>query len=909
MNWFREIGRRLWTFIHRNQFDSELQEEMRLHRQLREQEEIGRGLSPEEAHYAAKRRFGNEMLLREQSRDVWGWNWLESLIQDIRYGARMLAKHPGFTFLVAGLLALGIGSSTVIFSLFDAVFLRTLPVRRPGELVRMVVPYPMPLVPPQSNFAYPYYEVLRDHTTTLAAVFAETGMNWQMPMTDPEPAEYISVDVVTPGYFQDLGARALLGRLLLPEDEKDTPGAPPAVLSYGFWNRRFGGDPNVVNRRTLLVNGVRFLIVGVTPRDFNGIRTDTAPEIRVPLRAIPLLAKIPKEQFRKEQMWFELSGRLKPGVSRSQAEAECQVLWRSTMKDLLTVWKWPPQYAEKELARGMQLEPLARGVSILRFRFGGALKLLMFSVAVLLLIFCTNIAGLLLERAAARQQEITVRLAVGAGRFRLVRQLLVENLLLAALGTAGALLVTVVGLPLAIRAMPPIRNYPNDTLVPLALDVGIHWRLFLFLLALSLATTLFFSLSPALAVSRVNLDTLLRSARARGGWRGRKVLIALQIGLCTFLLSTAGLFVRTFHKLKLLDPGFDQNHIATFTLELRGDQAKHDAFLKTLTERVSAIPGVDAAGSSAIGVMKGTGFPATIALPGHRITEADFINSSNNYVSPGYFAAMGMRILSGRDCLLSDAPDRTQKQQTRPVKALVNETFQRKFFPNEQPIGKLFGTGETGNVAGGDYEIIGVVNDAHYTTLRHWIKPTFYACGAYFGVLNVHTRMRPDAVFEPVRKTLASLDPSLVFTEVHSMSEEVDNTISGERITAALSALFAGVAALLVGVGLYGLLAYIVTQRRPEIGLRMALGAQPAQVGQLIARQTIIMGIIGIICGLGATLAIGPLIRSLLYAVSPLDPVSIAAAVLLVVATVAAGTAIPARRATHIDPMEALRYE
>jgi predicted permease len=841
---------------------------------------------------------------------MWGWIRLETLRQDIRYGTRMAARNPGFTLLITGLLALGIGASTVIFSLFEAVFLRELPVRHPEELVRMVQKSRLPTVPPQSNFVYPYYKALLEHSKTLSVVFGETGVDWRFAMSDPAPAEQITVDAVTPEFFEALGAQPLLGRLLLPQDNAEIPGMVPAVLSYGFWSRRFARDPSVVSRRSLLVNGQRFLIVGVTRRDFNGLTLDTVPDVRVPLRAFPLMLKYPKDFLR-----FELSGRLKPGVARSQAEAECLVLWRSSMENLFRAWKVSPQIIERELATGMQLQPSSRGVSILRHRYGDALKLLMVSVGVLLLIFCTNIAGLLLERAAARQQETAVRMAVGATRFRLVRQLLAENLLLAISGAAAGLLITVAGMPLAMRALPPIRRYPSDALVPLSLDVGINWRVFLFLLALSLVITLLFSVSPAFAVSRLNLDTLLRATRASAGVRGRQVLIAFQIALCTFLLVTASLFVRTFQKLQRIDPGFDSQHIATFSVDFPINYAgKRDVFLKTLTEQVSALPGVVSAGSSAMGVMRGTGMPATVALLGQRITYADFINSSMNDVSPGYFAAMGMHIQDGRECTPNDAPDRTQKEP-RPFKAVVNETLQRRFFPNSRAVGKFFGTGDAGQVAGANkaptYEIIGVVNDAHYTTLRHWLKPTYYTCDTsfYSFVLNVRTRTRPDAIFQSVRKVLASLDSTLPFTEVHTMTEEVDSTIAGERITAALTALFGGAAALLVSVGIYGLLAYVVTQRRREIGVRMALGAEPAQIGKLIARQTFAMTLVGIIAGLVAAFAVAPAIRSLLYAVSPQDPRSLVAAVILVALTVAAGTIIPAVRATRVEPMVALRYE
>ena len=307
--------------------------------------------------------------------------------------------------------------------------------------------------------------------------------------------------------------------------------------------------------------------------------------------------------------------------------------------------KFPPQVVSRLLAQGMELEPVARGVSLLRDRYGDVLKLLMASVALLLLIVCTNVAGLLLERAAARQQEITVRLAVGATRFRLVRQMLAENLLLAALGAAAGLVVAVAGMPLAIRALPPIRAYPSPSLVPLSVDVGINWRVFLFLLVLSLVTMLLFSVSPALAVSRSNLDSLLRATRSSASVRGRQALIALQIALCTFLLAIASLFVRTFQQLQRVDPGFDRDHIATFTLNLNGYTGKTAVFLKTFTERVRAIPGVVSVGISSIGVMRGTGIAMTVAPAGQRLTPADFLNTSTNSVSPEYFDTMGMHIL------------------------------------------------------------------------------------------------------------------------------------------------------------------------------------------------------------------------------------------------------------------------
>ena len=815
----------------------------------------------------------------------------------------MLSRNPNFTLLVAGLLALGIGASTVMFSLFDAVFLRPLPVRRPAELVRMVERIPK-IGNWRSSFPYAYYEALHDHATILAATFGETGEYFHCAMTDPEPAEEITVYGVTPDFFNALGVRALHGRVLLPDDANESPGMPPAVLSYGFWQRRFGGDPGVVNRRTILINGHRFVIVGVMPRDFNGLTVDTAPDLRVPLRAFTLLGN-----FGRDRIWFELAGRLKPGLRRLQAEAECRTLWQSTMKDYYqNIEKQPPQTISRLLSRGMELAPLERGVSLLRDRYGDVLKLLMASVALLLLIVCTNVAGLLLERAAARQQEITVRLAVGATRFRLVRQVLAENLLLTALGAAAGLVVAVAGMSLAIRALPPIRAYPSPSLVPLSLDVGINWRVFLFLLVLSLVTMLLFSVSPAVAVSRSNLDSLLRATRSSARVRGRQALIVLQIALCTFLLAIASLLVRTFQHLQQVDPGFDRDHIATFTLNLNAYTGKTTVFLKTFTERVRAIPGVISVGVSSLGVMRGVGTATTVAPAGQRLTQTEFLNTSLLDVSPEYFDTMGMHILSGRGLIPSDAPE---PKQAGPERVVVNQAFVLRFFPNTQALGKLFGYGPPGDVAGEKDEIVGVVSDSKYRSLRAPVVPVFYECETDFDqfVLNVRTRTRPAAIIEPVRKTLASLDPGLPFLEVHTMAEEADISMASERITAALASLFGGIAALLAGVGIYGLLAYVVRQRRREIGIRMALGALPADIGKLIAGQTLAMTAAGIILGLGAALVAGPGIRSLLYGISPQDPKSLAVATMFVLVVAALATVFPAIRATHVDPMVQLRHE
>jgi predicted permease len=823
-------------------------------------------------------------------------------MNDLALALKRQARNPGFAMLVTGLLALGIGTSTVIFSLFDAILLRPLPVRQPEELVRMV--QHIPKLGARDYFPYPYYQALRGHAKSLASTFGGTGIAFrEFVMTDPGPAQVVDLDAVTSQYFQALGVPALYGRTLLPSDEKSESGTPPAVLSYIFWKRRFGGHSRPVTSHRVVINKRVFSIVGVMPRDFHGLTVDTAPDLWIPLRVLPSLVG---GRAGMDRMAVELAGRLKHGVTLLQAQSECRTIWQSAMRNYYQgIERLPPRAAQELFRLGVSLQPFARGTSILRAQFGGVLELLMASVGVLLLIICSNVAGLLLARAAARQQEFAVRLAVGATRLRLVRHVLAEALLLAALGAVGGFLVALAAMPLALRMLPPMRDL-NTSLVRLSVNAGINGRVFLFLMAASVLTMLLFSLAPAIAVSRSDIDRLLRAARSSGSMRGRRALIALQIALCTFLLALAGLFVRTFQRLQEVNPGIDVDHIATFTGDLTG-YSGGSAFLKTLTERVREIPGVVSAAISSMGVMRKHGMFFTVAPAGQTITRADFLNAATNGVSPGYFQTMGMRILFGRSFLPSDVPP---AKPVSPVMAVVNQTFARRFFPDANPVGKLFGTGIMG-VAKGDFEIIGVVSDAKYRSLREPIFPTVYSAQNQFDtfVLNVRTHTRSEAIIEPVRKVWQAIGPVVPFLEVDTLAQEVDQTTANERLTAILASLFGAVAALLAGVGIYGLLAYVVTERRREIGIRMALGARPVDIGKLIAVQTAAMVAVGSILGLAAALIVGPGIRSLLYGISPQDPKSLVLAVLFVALTAAVATVFPAARAMRTQPSETLRCE
>jgi predicted permease len=815
-------------------------------------------------------------------------------MSDLRYAVRMLAKSPGFTLAVAGLLALGIGANAAIFSALNALLLRPLPVRQPQQLIRLV--QTVPRIGVTSSFLNEVYEALKLHAGTLSAVFGDA--EWPVAMDDPKPAEQVRVHVVTQEFFDELGVAALFGRTLTADDAKEDAGAPPAVLSYGFWQRRFDSDVHVVGRGITL-RGHKFIVVGVMPRTFNGITADTAPDLRIPLRAFPMLRF--EGAFRAEGIALEIAARLKPGVSLAQARAECSAIWRTATEDAMQRANDTPDRIRSELSRGLQVESMERGVSILRDRFGLALQLLAGSSGLLLLLMCSNVAGLLLARTAARREEIAVRLALGATRARLARQMFAESALLAGLGAAGGWLVATLSMPLLVRALPPMRDRATTQLA-LSLDVTPDMRVLLFATGVSIATALLFGLAPALAASRVSLNSVLRGARSGGGGRFRQVLVVFQVALCTLLLAGAGLLVRSFQQLHGMDPGFDAAHVVTFTVYpgLSGySQERCDKLRLALLDRVRTLPGVASAASASRAVMRGSGMKMTVLPEGQTITQTDFLNTSVNTISPEYFDAMGMRILAGRGFLDSD-------RGAKPARILVNETFANQFFPCVDPVGRrLWNSLET------LWEIVGVASDAKYRSLREPMTPTFYNLGSDdVFVLIVRTRMRrPESIIQPVRREVAALGPALPLIEIHTLAEEVDASAASERLTAGLASLFGLLAAMLATLGIYGLLSYAVAQRRREIGIRMAVGARPADIARMIGRQSLMMVAVGVAAGLAAVWEATPAIRSLLYGVAPGDGVSLGAAAGFVLLVSAAATAIPAGRATRVEPAAALRDE
>ena len=817
-------------------------------------------------------------------------------MNDLRYAFRMLARSPGFAFAAIALLSAGIGASVVIFSALDAVWLRPLPVKRPEQLVRMV--QRRTGVGTTSGFVYDYYAALRDYSTTLSAVFGEEEEPY-IAMTDPAPADMVWVNLVTPEYFDALGVSALYGRTFRAGDPTDT-----AVLSYDFWRRRFDGDPYAVGK-TVTLHGHQFVILGVMPRGFHGITSDIEPALRVMGSALPLISEPGRDGHPLD--WtrgygISIAGRLKPGVTLEQAQAEARALWFPATK---AFFERMHISSGTELRDGMSLEPLARGVSVMRDKFGGAIELMSGLVALLLLMICANVAGLILARNAARREEIAVRLAMGAPRMRLVRQMMAESGLLALAGAIGGIAVAFPATPVLVRALPPMRDSVT-TLLPLTLDIGIDRRVLIFAIAISAMTVLLCGLAPALAASRASLDSILRGARSTLRWRGRRALIVFEVALCTVLLAGAGLLVRTFKDLRDQNPGFDRDHIAVFTLgpgvhHYTQEQAR--ALRLAFIERIKELPDVVDAGASGRPLMRGSGVKGTYAPSGRRAAPGDEFSTSLNIATPEYFDTMRIRFLAGRNFEPSD-------NSASPKRVIVNEAFARHFFAGENPIGKTFGNALDAP-AKADFEIAGVVSDAKYRSMREPAPPTFYQLMFRDDSPSVYvrTRVRPEQIIEPVRAIFAKLDPAMSLAEVHTMNEEIDASMAGERLTAMIAVIFAGLAALLAAIGIYGLLAYAVAQRRREIGIRMALGARPVDIGEMIGRQAAAMVVVGVILGLGAAFAIAPLMRALLYGVAPSDPVSMLVAALVVMIVAAGATVIPASNAVRVEPASALRED
>jgi len=832
-----------------------------------------------------------------------------TILQDLRYGARVLLKKPGFTLIAIATLALGIGANTAIFSLFDQVMLRRLPVEKPDELVVLRSPGPMrghvsSDSDSATSFSVPMYKALREKNEVFSGLLARYAIPLSVSFSGQ--TERASGEVVSGNYFDVLGVRPAMGRVFSLEDDKQAGGHPVAVLSHAYWTRRFGQNPSVLNQ-TLLVNGHQLTVVGVTRPGFGGVQTGQSPDVFIPMT---MQAQMMPGRDRLEDWndyWIAVIGRLKPGSTTAQAEAGILPLYQALLAEQVKTMRGATKdWSDRFVAKRIQLLPGGRGRMVLQRDMGTPLWALLGMVLLVLLIACTNVANLLLVRGLGRQREMAIRLALGASRWQLMRQLLVESLLLALLGGVVGLLLASWVSDLLVRAI-------NDGAGALGLSSGLDARILAFGFALTVLTGIACGLLPARRVTRGDMTSALKDQSAASSaslsqTRLRKGLVVAQVALTMLLLVGAGLMARTLWNLRNVDLGLKADQVMTFSLapELNGYKPPQTvAMTDRLREALAAVPGVRAVGIAEIPVLTNNDVGSNITVEGGAENPNAETDVQKNWLGPDSFSALGVPLLAGREFRASDTA-------TSQKVAIINETAAKKLFPTRNPIGARFGFGG-GNVKL-DTEIIGVVKDNKHSTVREQTRPFVYlpySQDEKFGEMTfyVRTAQEPGSIAPLLRNEVRRLDANLPIFDLKTMEAVIGQNLFGERMMAFLSVCFGVLAALLAAIGLYGVLAYWVVQRTHEIGIRVALGAGPGNIRGLVMGQGIRLTLVGVVIGVGGALGLTQLMKSLLYGVGAADPITfIAVAVLLgLVALLACW--LPARRATKVDPMIALRYE
>jgi predicted permease len=836
---------------------------------------------------------------------------MSGLWADFRLALRVFFKTPGFAAIVVVTLALGTGANTAIFSLLDQVLLRLLPVERPDRLVVLSAPGPFrgwsnvqsDTVLPVSD---PMYQGLRDRTPVFSGVLAHYPTPLHVSIEGK--TDNVSGDMVSGTYFEVLGLRPARGRLFTPQDDRVASGHPVVVLGYGLFQSRFGGDPGIVGR-AVSINDHPMTVVGVAPPGFDGIEVGSVSDVYVPLSMQQEVQPTWGKRLGDwRSRWLMCMARLKDGVSLTEARAAANVVYKQLIEEDLQHMEAPSERA-KTLFRQKSLEllPGGRGTSFLRDQSRTPLLVLMGMVGLVLLIACANVAGLLLARAAARHKEVAVRLALGAGRLRIVRQSLVESLTLSlAGGLVGLLMAVWVGQAL-IHALPYEQAARAFSSAP-DLRVG------LFTLTLSVLAGVGFGLLPALRASRADVAPALKSEASavvggRGHFRLRKGLVVSQVALSLLLLIGAGLFARSLMNLRALDPGFRVEHLYAFRVDpdLNGYNFTHRVeVFRRIQEEVAAEPGMTSVSGADISLLSGDRARSTIRVEGYESKEGEDMSPNFNDVAPGFFSTLGIPLVAGRGFRPTDV-------LAAPRVAVVNEAFARYFFKSESPIGRRFAlAGRTPN--GFNVEIVGVVRDGKSASLREKTKRFVYL--PYMqeeevGGLTFYVRsfLEPDVVGTRLRAAVRKVDPMLPVTDLKTMAAQVGESLFVERMTAALSAAFGLLATILAAIGLYGVMSYAVAMRTREIGLRVALGADRRAVLLLVLREVAVLTTIGVAIGLPGGYGLGRLVEAQLFGLAARDPLTFAVATTALLATAFIAGWVPAARASRVDPMTALRYE
>lgn len=922
-----EWSRRLRNLLaSKEQFDQELEEEMRLHRDLRSREFQDAGKDPDEARYAARRRFGDALRLREEIHGAWGWTWLDRLILDLRYAVRRLRQSPGFTAIAALTLALGIGANTAIYSFMDSLLLRSLPVPDPSSLV--VLKWHMQAISGKGTvgdrsvvhgmsgstyddrklgrtggiFPFPAFELFHQNNSPFSSVFAYYPTR-DLNVLIKGQAEIAHGEYVSGDYFRGLGVPPAAGRLISTDDDR-TGAALVAVVSFGFSQSHFGGPANATGQ-TIVVNNVPVEVVGVTSPEFFGVNPAAAPDFyfpvhsNVPLEAATPAGSTPARFLEQDEYWIEVMARLRPGVGMAQAQAAMAPLFH----------QWVAGTASNDLERAnlpaLVIQEGAGGLDVLRRRYSEPLYMLLALVGLILAIACANVANLLLARATGRRREMALRLSLGASRLRLVRQLLTESVLLASLGGAIGILFAIWGIRfLTLLLANGQRNF--------TLHADLNWHVLGVAAALSLVTGVLFGLAPALQSTRVDVAPALKEIRA-GEVRSRvplslsHVLVVSQIGLSLLMLVAAGLFLRTLSNLQSVELGINRENLLLFNLNAR--QAGHRdpeiaSFYDTLQKRFSAIPGVRSVSLSHMGLVAEGESSLPVIVPGRPDDNGatKFMN-----VGPGFFTTMQIPITLGREIDEHDQPN-------SPAVVVVNELFARTNFGNQNPIGHRITFGGA-RFKPREMEIVGVTRNAHYGDLKDDVPPVIYVpynqspYPSSEMVYELRTAGNPLVLVKTIRDIVHQTDARIPVTDVRTQAAAIDQTINQEIVFARLCTAFAILALVIASVGLYGSMSYNVARRTGEIGIRMALGAQRGNVVWMVLREVFLLAAAGLAIGLPTALGTSALIQSFLFGMKPNDPEALTLAVLILLAAAVLAGYLPAWRASRIDPIIALRHE
>jgi predicted permease len=849
------------------------------------------------------------------------------MLRDLRHGFRTLLQAKGWTTVVVLSLALGIGANAALFSTVNGMLLTTIPVRDPDSLVRLRFAGRNDMstsssdygsidrarygnVNVRTTFSYPMYQQFLVDNKTMSDVLACAPYGRLNVVVDGQ-AELASAFISSGNYYQLLGVGARLGRTIVPDD--DRPAAPPvAVISSKYWHARFGTDPSVVGR-TVKMNDVLVTIVGVLPPEFTGIQQPIAeaPDVSLPLALEPQLTiNAPGQPARITQAtywWLQVMGRLKPGVTAAQVQGNLEGVFRATARAGFDSYLKSLPDAERGLSSNqnrtqipsLRAEPGNRGIYDVGSSDLQAVTILGVVVMLVLLIVCANVANLLLSRAATRQKELSVRLSLGATRWRLVRQLLTESLLLAAIGGALGMIVGYWGRAL----LPGVQGQESP----------LDWRVFAFVAGITMLTGIVFGIVPALRGTGVDVNSALKET-SRGVVGGRsvlgKALLVVQVAISLVLLVGAGLFLQTLSNLRRVDVGFNPDNLLLFRVNPalnRYDEARMTRLYADLLERLNTVPGVRGVAMSQPALLTGSVNSTSIYVQGRTYPVVNGRPQGHDMnrlvISPNFFDVMGIPITLGR--AVTDRDD-----ATAPKVLVINEAAVRKYFDGKNPIGTHFGSSPETT---GQYEIVGVVRDAKYDSVRDQAPPTMYVPFRQTrlgnAVFEVRTASAPAGAMGSMREAARQIDPNLPLTDVSTQMEQVEKRFQQEKLFAQAYSLFGGVALLLAAIGLFGLMSYNVSRRTNEIGIRMALGAQRSQVLGLVMRESMVLVVIGVLAGLAIAIAASRLVTTLLYGLPPRDPLTIAAAVLVMALVSAFAGYLPARRASRVDPMVALHYE